>query len=106
MIWLQFSVSVPDLSGISNEAGRCQEGFSFCLTLLESLFFSFRHTHALAQERPAQSTGCSSSIFDPRSPYSLSPCHFITRCCPPSISSIMTNHDELMRTPRQSQGDG
>jgi len=39
-------------SRISNQAGRCQEGFSFCLTLLESLFFSFRHTHALAQERP------------------------------------------------------
>ena len=43
--------SNPGKSGISNEAGRCQEGFSSFLTLLESLFVSLRHTRALAQER-------------------------------------------------------
>src|SRR5215472_5556730 len=67
---------------ISNEAGRCQEGFSSFFYLNES-FSSMRAHPCACAGAPCCSTDQSpSSISDPRSPYSLSPCHFITAVLP------------------------
>ena len=42
---------VPGSSGISNEAGRCQEVSSSFFASLNLFPFSIEHTRALAQER-------------------------------------------------------
>ena len=98
------TLSLPQLllSGISNEAGRCQEFSSSFFVSLNLLCFSIGHTRALAQERPFPRRiffRRRSSIAirvplraQPRVPSSL-------RYCPPNISSILSDHDEVFELP-------
>src|SRR5215470_10503156 len=86
-------------SGISNEVGRCQEVSSSFFASWNLFLFSIEHTHALAQVRPFFRELFPPSIAVPCPPYALSPVTSSFWCCPPNISSILTDHDELSELP-------
>src|SRR5499427_5695337 len=91
---------MPGKSGISNEAGRCQEVSSSFFASLN--LFSSPSSTPVRSRRSALSLVGSFSVVDrcsvftllaqPRIPSSL-------RCGPPNISSILTDHDEVFELP-------
>jgi hypothetical protein len=77
---------VPDrFVGISNEVGRCKSYFSWVLA-------SSGHTHPLARK----SLDRCARVFtlDARICVASS-----LRCCPPTISSVIADHDDLCELP-------
>ena len=93
-------------SDISNEVGRCQEFSSSFFEFLH-LFCESLHLFLLDQAHPWACAGASlrwtdllpSSISALCPPYALSPVTSSLGCCPPNISSILTDHDELFELP-------
>ena len=96
------SSSVPPLPRLSqrdNKVGRRQEFSSSFFSLL--IFFLLDQAHPSVCVRPSLrwTDLLPSSISALCPPYALSPVTSSLGCCPPNISSILTDHDELSELP-------
>ena len=74
-------------------------GFFIFFCLFASFFFAVRHTAAGAQEHPSLDGSFAVVDLCFVSTLRAQPRHFIIWCCPPNISSILTDHDELFELP-------
>ena len=86
----------------------------FIFSLNFFLFFESLHLFLLDHAHPCACAGASlrrtdllpSSIAALCPPYALSPVTSSLGCCPPNISSILTDHDELFELPGYSREGG
>ena len=86
----------------SHDVGRVKSFYVFFC----SLFFALAHTPSLTPSRAPVRRLIWRAIanFHSSPTYSLGPCHFIDRCCPPNISPVTEDHDDLFELPAVQRG--